>query len=321
MKGLVLVTGATGFVGRALVGALAERGWRVAAAARDPGAVQWPDGTIRRFLPDLAQHIDWAPLLDRVSHIVHLAGIAHASSTRPDSLYTAINTRAAAALAKAAQGAGVRRLVFLSSVRAQTGPSSPAVQIESAEPAPTDAYGRSKLAAERAIAEALTGSATEWVVLRPALIYGPEAKGNMGALVKLARLSLPLPLANLGGRRSLLSQANLAAAVDHALTAPQTAGRTFLVADNDALAVPEIITALRAGLGRGPGLFAVPVSWLAAAARITGRGEVWERVTGDLVVDTSALRATGWQPVQSTRDALAAAMVNGRARPSTAPQK
>ncbi len=311
MKGLVLVTGATGFVGRALVGALSVRGWRVVAAARSPGAVQWPDGVARRYLADLAQPAEWAPLLERVTHVVHLAGVAHASAKLPPSLYTAVNTDAAGALAKAARSTGVRRLVFLSSVRAQSGPSSPAALTESAEPAPTDAYGRSKLAAERAIAEALAGSETEWVVLRPTLIYGPGAKGNMGALVRLARLPLPLPFASLGGRRSLLSQANLAAAVDHALTAPPAAGRTFLVADPEPVTVPEIITALRAGLGRGPGLFAVPNSWLAAAARLAGRGDAWERLAGDLVVDASALTATGWRPVESTRHALAAA-VRGR---------
>jgi UDP-glucose 4-epimerase len=306
MKGLVLVTGATGFVGRALVCALSARGWRVVAAARNPGAVQWPDGVARRYLADLAQPIEWAPLLERVTHVVHLAGIAHASAKLPPSLYTAVNTDAAAELAKAARSTGVRRLVLLSSVRAQSGPSAPAALTENAEARPTDAYGRSKLAAEHAVAEALAGCETEWVVLRPALIYGPGAKGNMGTLARLARLPLPLPFADLGGRRSLLSQANLAAAVDHTLTAPQAAGRTFLVADPEPATVPEIISALRAGLGRGPGLFALPDSWLAAAARLAGRGDAWERLDGDLVVDASALTASGWQPVESTRDALAA---------------
>lgn len=306
MSGLVLITGATGFVGRALVADLARRGWRVVAVARNPRACTWPPNVATRFMPDLSRPADLGPLLDRATHVVHLAGIAHATRALPEAHYTAVNTEGATLLARAARAAGVRRFVLLSSVRAQSGPSAAGVLTEADAARPTDSYGRSKLAAEHAIAETLAGSATEWVVLRPVLVYGRGAKGNMGTLARLAQMPVPLPLAGLEGRRSLLGQANLASAVAHVLTAPAAAGRTFLVADPEpALTVGEIVAAIRAGAGRQPGLLALPEALRAGLARAPGVSGAWQRLSGDLVVDPSALRATGWTPVQSTRDGLA----------------
>ena len=322
MAGTVLVTGATGFVGRPLVRHLASAGWSVVAGAREAERLAWPAGVAGRAIADLAHPIDWAPLLEGVTHIVHLAGLAHATADVPAARYVAINAGGAARLAAAARTAGIRRFVLMSSVRAQSGPVSEKIVSERDEPRPTDAYGRSKLAAEQAVAEALAGSATENVALRPVLVYGPGVKGNMRALFELAKLPLPLPVGGLRGRRSLVSVANLVHAVAHALVERRCSGGTFLVADPEPQTVPEIVAALRAGLGRGPRLFAVPSAHMGALARLAGVTEAWKRLTGDLVVDTSALRDTGWGPVESTRDALADAMRRDEAvGPAAAPQK
>jgi UDP-glucose 4-epimerase len=305
--GVVAVTGASGFIGRHLVRHLASKGWRVIALARKPDKSVWADGIVPRILPDLERAVDFAPLLDGATHVVHLAGLAHASPARSQSRYQAINADASAALARAARAVGIRRLVLVSSVRAQSGPVAKSIVRESDEPNPTDDYGRSKLAAERLVAAALEGSATEWVALRPVLVFGSDVKGNMGALMRLARLPLPLPFAALSNRRSLLGVDNLASAVAHALTEPRCARATFLVADAEALAIPDIIAALRQGLGRDAGLFAPPRGGFTLLARVMGKLEAWRRLSGDLVADASALRRTGWSPVVDTREALAIA--------------
>ena len=179
---------------------------------------------------------------------------------------------------------------------------------EAIEPAPTDAYGRSKLAAERAIAAALQGSATASVALRPVLIYGPGVKGNMATLERLARTWAPLPLGGLSAKRSLLSLENLGRAVEHCLRASTAVHGTYLVADASPVSVAGIIANMRAGLGRTPGLVAIPSRPLEMLLRRAGRVDAADRLFGDLVIDTAALRATGWAPQHDTAEALSAWM-------------
>src|SRR5205814_3701651 len=166
-------------------------------------------------------------------------------------------------LARAAKRAGARRFVFLSSVRAQCGPSADQVVSEEQEPRPTDAYGRSKLAAEQGLAQL----DLDWVALRLVLVYGPGVKGNMAQLLRFARTPYPLPLGALHGRRSLLALDNLVAAIDTVLAAPGRLRQPLIAADPGALSIPEMIAAMRRGLGRSAGLFPVPPTLLRTAAR------------------------------------------------------
>ena len=296
---LVALTGATGFVGRHLLADLGAHGCRVRVLLRRPsdGAPEADSAVIG----DLARPVNMARALEGVDAVVHSAGIAHAMSGRPEDDYRGVNTEATIALGRAAERAGVRRFVFLSSVRAQTGPFAEGVVDESRAPAPTDAYGRSKLAAE----EGLATLGLDRVALRPVLVYGPGAKGNMASLVRLAQSPWPLPLGGLRARRSLLPVESLAAAVRAAIQAEGPLRRPFLVADDGAWTLPEMIAALRHGLGRRPGLVPVPQAMIALAARAAGRGEALDRLTGDLVVDARALRAIGWTPVVATSEGLA----------------
>ncbi|NNC00824.1 NAD-dependent epimerase/dehydratase family protein, partial [Corallococcus exiguus] len=188
-----------------------------------------PEGAASAVIGDLATPYNMAAALRDVDAVIHSAGIAHAMSGRPDDDYRTINTDATLALARAAERAHVKRFVFLSSIRAQSGPVADGVLTEDDAPQPTDAYGRSKLEAERGLSDL----PIDWVALRPVLVYGPGVKGNMAALMSLARSPWPLPLGSLKSRRSMLALDNLAGAVDTVLRAPGTIRRPFIVADPD----------------------------------------------------------------------------------------
>lgn len=295
----VLLTGASGFVGRHLLQDLLARGYRVRTAGRDMASIL--PGAEHVAIADLGMPIDWQPLLDGVDHIVHSAGLAHADGDIPEERYQAVNTQATLALARAAQAAGIRRFVFLSSIRAQSGPIASQPLTEAATPAPTDSYGRSKLAAEQGLA----GLDLNWIALRPVLVYGPGVKANMAALLKLARLPLPLPLGGLAAKRSLLAIENLAEAVAFALTPACPARRSYIVADPEPLSVAQMLAAIRSGLGRRPGLIPIPSSLLALTARLVGRGGAYERLANGLVASPATLISAGWRPPAETRAALA----------------
>jgi UDP-glucose 4-epimerase len=219
----------------------------------------------------------------------------------PEDDYRVLNTEATIGLAHAARRAGAKRFIFLSSIRAQCGPTADRVLTEDSEARPTDAYGKSKLAAEQGLAQI----DVDWVALRLVLTYGPGVKGNMAQLMRLARSPYPLPLRGLKARRSLLSLDNLVGAIDAALTTREPLRRPLIVADPEPVSVPEMVAAMRRGLGRSPRLVPVPAPALRAFLSLAGRPEIYERLTGSLVVDSSALRRIGWQPSTETAAGLA----------------
>ncbi|GEP11556.1 NAD-dependent epimerase/dehydratase family protein [Methylobacterium gnaphalii] len=304
---LIALTGATGFIGRHLLTALSARGYRVRVLLRRP--VEVPEGASSAVVGDLARPINMAAGLSGVDAVVHSAGLAQAMSGAPEDDFRSSNTEATRRLAEAAHRARVRRFVFLSSVRAQTGPSAPEPIAETDAPEPTDAYGRSKLAAEQALAQ--TG--LDWVALRPALVYGAGVKGNMAALLSLARSPYPLPLASLSGRRSLVSVESLSTAVATVLQAAGPLDRPLIVADPDPLSLPEMLSALRSGLGRRAGLVPVPTPLVGLVCRMTGRGEIFDRLSGSLIARSDELAALGWRPAQASPDGLAALARNSAA--------
>lgn len=299
-KKLVALTGATGFIGRHLLKELPKRGYRVRVLLRRPTAL--PEGCPSAVIGDLARPYNMAEALAGVDAVIHTAGLAGTMSGVPEDDYRVFNTEATVGFARAAAKARVKRFVFLSSIRAQCGATADSVLTEAHEPRPTDAYGRSKLAAEQGLGE----SGLDWVSLRLALVYGPGVAGNMARLVALARSPYPLPLAGLKGRRSLLALDNLAAAVDAVLAAPQELKRPLIVADPEPLTVGEMIAALRQGIGRKPGLFNVPASVIETALRLRGRAEAYQVLFGSLVADPTALQQMGWSPPVATREGLAA---------------
>jgi UDP-glucose 4-epimerase len=295
---LVALTGATGFIGRRILAELPKRGYRFRVLLRRP--VDVPLESDSAVIGDLARPQNLSAALRGVDAVIHSAGVPHGVSGVPEADHRALNTEATINLALAAERARVKRFVFLSSIRAQVGPSAEGIVSEAQPPAPTDAYGRSKLEAEQGLAEL----GMDWAALRPVLVYGPGMKGNLARLVELARSPYPLPLGGLHAKRSLLSLDNLVDAIDTVLAAPAPIRTPLIVADQDPVSVAEMIAAMRQGMGRGPGLIPVPPPLLKLALNAAGHEDWYERLAFPLVVDTSALLSLGWAPRLPTREGL-----------------
>jgi UDP-glucose 4-epimerase len=299
---LIALTGATGFIGQHLLRELPARGYRCRVLLRRP--VEIPLDCASAVIGDLARPENLSAALADVDAVVHSAGVPEGASGIPEADHRQLNAEATRTLARAAKRARVKRFIYLSSIRAQTGPSAEGVITEEREPRPVDAYGRSKLEAERAIAEL----DIDWVALRPVLVYGPGVKGNFAALAQLARSPYPLPLGGLKAQRSLLSVDNLVDAVDAVLRAQGDLRRPFVVADEEPISVAGIIAVLRKGLGRRPGLITTPAPFLKLALQLAGRGELYERLARPLIVDARALAGLGWRPKVTTEEGLEALM-------------
>jgi len=298
-EAIIALTGATGFIGNHLLHALTRRGHRIRVLLRSPAAL--PPGCTNAVIGDLNRPINMAAALAGVDTIIHSAGLAPTMTGSPDEDFRRLNTAATGNLAQAAQRAGVRRFIFLSSLRAQADVSARDVLTEDLPPVPTDAYGRSKLAAE----QELSRHDLDWVALRLALVFGPGVKGNVARLVDVARSPYWLPFGALRAKRSLLSLDNLVTAVETVMAAPQVLRRPLIVADPEPLSIAQMITAIRAGLGRRRGLIPVPSAILHAGFRLVGRGELYRRLAEPLVGDPARLRELGWVPRVTTSDALA----------------
>jgi nucleoside-diphosphate-sugar epimerase len=300
------LTGGTGFIGQHLLRVLTRRGYQVRVLLRRPTML--PADCTSAVIGDIARPQNMAQALAGIDAIIHSAGLSVAASGRPEDDYRVLNVEATIGLARAAQRAGVRRFVFISSIRAQAGASDARVLTEEMEPRPTDAFGRSKLTAEQGLAEV----GIDWVALRLATVYGPGVTGNMARLIRLARSRLPLPFGALTARRSLLSLDNLAAAVDCVLKVDGPLRRVLITADPQPLTIGEMVAAMRRGLNRRPGLVPVPPSVLDTMLRAAGHADAYERMAAPLVADPSALLRLGWMPPVATEAGLEQLMRNER---------
>lgn len=309
MKEIVLVVGASGFVGKVVCQDLLRRGYRVRAAARR--SQDLPSGSEHVALPDLtAAETDWLPLVRDVQAVVYLAARVHVmNDTHPDPLaaYRAVNRDAPLALAQAAAQAGVSRFIYLSSIKV----NGEATEIgqpftEQNVPAPTDPYGISKFEAEQGLLELGQLSNLEVVVLRPPLVYGPGVKANFMALARLAGRGWPLPLGAVRNRRSLIYVENLADLVAVVLQHPSAPGQVFLASDAEDLSTADLTRQLAEAQGRRAWLVAVPTHWLWGLGKMVGRSNMLSRLLGSLEVDSSKAREQlDWVPPYPIWQALA----------------
>ncbi len=307
----ILVTGAAGFIGRALCLGLVERGHAVLGLSRRP-AEPIP-GVELRPIGDIGPTTEWSGHLGGIDIVVHLANRAHYSGREAADHNEA---QAARVLAHCAAKAGVRRLIHMSSVRAMGDATPPGMPFRVADPPqPRDPYGRGKLAIERALLAAARESGIEIVILRSPLVYGPGVKANFRALIRLVASGLPLPLAEIDNRRSLIFIGNLVDLVGRACLHSGAAGRVLLARDATDLSTPELIQLLAAGLGRPARLFGVPQPVLAALRRVPMLGPSLTRLTLSLQIDDAATRAAlDWRPPVSPEIGLAATANAFRAR-------
>ncbi|CAO3423034.1 UDP-glucose 4-epimerase family protein [Azospirillum doebereinerae] len=305
----VLVTGANGFVGRALVPLLAGRGHQVRAAIRNAGTAV-PNAAETVAVGDIGPDTDWTSALDGIDAVVHLAARVHVmrdTASDPLAAFRAVNTEGTRRLAESAASAGVRRFVHLSSVKALVDESQPRPLDDATTPDPHSPYGVSKLEAERALADIAARTGLEVATIRPPLVYGPGVGGNFRSLLKLVASGLPLPLGALDNRRSLIFVGNLADAAALCLTHPRASGGTFLVQDGQPLSTAELVRAIGAALGRPARLLPVPAGLMALGARLAGRQAVFDRIAGSLTVDDRAIRERlGWRPPHDPASGLRA---------------
>jgi nucleoside-diphosphate-sugar epimerase len=299
----ILVTGASGFIGRAVITAFKQGEDTLRAAVRRPPLPPFPQSIEVMQLADLATPIDWEPLLDGIDKVIHLAGIAQIGRGVAPELYDLINRAGTAQLATAAAQAGINHFVFVSSIRAQCGPVTDRVLTERDPATPIDSYGRSKLAAEAAV----RSSGVPFTILRPVMLYGPGVKGNLALLLRAARSRLPLPVKDFTNRRSLLGIENFVSALTFVLSAPAAIGETYVVAD-PGIPPPlaNLIAALREAQGRRPLTIPMPTHYLEISLRMMGRADLWDRIGGNFQVDPGKLIAAGWRPSHDTRGGLAA---------------
>ncbi len=300
----VVVTGASGFVGSALLGRLGQGGERRVRACYRSAPAPAPEADESVVVGEIGAATDWRAALRGVDAIIHTAGHAHKLERSAESEYHRTNVEGTLNLARQAAEAGVRRLVFLSTIKVNGERTAPGRRFrESDPPAPEDAYGRSKWEAERGLAGLARQTGLEIVILRPPLVYGPGARGNLNRLMRLIRSGVPLPLAALRNRRSMIALGNLCSAVEATLDAPAAAGRSYLLAEEEDFSTPDLIRRLAGAMKRRALLFPVPEAVLRLAGAVAGRADEVERLVGSLRVDASLIaRELGWRPSAGVRE-------------------
>lgn len=298
----VLLTGTTGFVGRSLHARLVQDGVSVTGTAR-----QAIDGltAIGEIGPDTA----WGKILPGHQAIVHAAARVHVmedAAADPLAEFRRVNVEGTLNLARQAVQAGIRRFVFISSIKVNGEATEPGRPFRAEDPpAPQDPYGISKMEAEQGLRALANDTGMEVVILRPPLVYGPGVKANFQAMMRWLQRGVPLPLGAIHNRRSLVALDNLVDLIVTCLHHPAAANQTFLVSDGEDLSTTELLQRMSAALGKPARLLPVPATLLSLSATLLGRRAMAERLVGSLQLDSSPARQLlGWEPKVSVEEAL-----------------
>jgi nucleoside-diphosphate-sugar epimerase len=308
----ILVTGSTGFVGRVVVRRLSRHaGWEVVAAVRSAPPA-FPTYAVPFPINGLTAQQDWLPGLAGVDAVVHLAArvhVMHETTTDPLVEFRRVNVEGTLRLARQAVDVGVKRFVFVSSIKVngeQTQPNAP--YFADTVPAPADPYGMSKLEAEQALRQLATETGLEVVVIRPPLVYGPDVKANFFRMMTWLHRGYPLPFGAIHNQRSLVALPNLVDLIETCVRHPAAANQTFLVSDDEDLSTTDLLRRTANALGRPARLIPVPAPLMQSVLTLLGRKELTQRLLGSLQVDISHTRQRlSWTPPVRVDDALAEA--------------
>ncbi|OOG44805.1 hypothetical protein B0B52_06120 [Polaromonas sp. A23] len=305
----MLVTGANGFVGQAVCASLPCRGYSVIGAVRGKTPAAAAPSLQYLKMDDIDERTNWAAALSGIDSVVHLAARVHfMQETAADPLaeFQRVNVALALNLARQAAAAGVRRFVFISSIKVN-GETTPIGQPFTAEdtPRPLDAYGVSKLEAEQALQELARQTGMQVVIIRPVLVYGPGVKANFHEMMRWLLKGIPLPLGSLENRRSLVALDNLVDLIARCLSHPAAANQIFLVSDGEDMTMTELLQRTAAAFDKPARLLPIPMFGLQMAGRLLGRESVIQRLCDTLQVDISKTRhVLDWEPPVSADIAL-----------------
>ncbi|MDP1871630.1 MAG: SDR family oxidoreductase [Gallionella sp.] len=304
----VLVTGASGFVGGALCAGLVGLGHEVRASVRNPEIFSIVGCDVLK-ISSIDFDTDWADSVTGVDVVIHLAARVHVMTDKASNSlaeFRRVNVAGTENLARQAARAGVKRLVYVSSIKVN-GEATEGVRkfSELDAPVPQDPYGVSKYEAEQALHRVAAETGLEVVIVRPPLVYGAGVKGNFAQMLKVLALGIPLPLASVGNRRSLIYVGNLVDALILCATHPAAAGQTYLVSDGDDVSTPELLRELGDAMGHPARLLPCPQALLKLAGRLTGKADQVERLLGSLRVDSDKIRRElGWTPPYTPQQGL-----------------
>ena len=304
----VLVTGANGFIGKALCRRMLAEGWNVRGAVRSLSQkAALPSVMDIVEIGSIGPSTEWETALEGIDTVVHLAARVHVmdeSTADPVTAYREINVAGTTHIAQISKFKEVRRFVYVSSIKVNgEGRADP--YTESDQPAPVDPYGISKFEAEQELQSIAGKTGLEVVIVRPPLVYGPEVKANFLQLIKLINRGIPFPFAGVKNQRSMIFLGNLVDALFICITHPRAAGNTFLVSDGKNVSTPELIQKISLSLGKPARVFALPTGFLRFLGKLTGKSEAVSRLLDSLIVDSAKIRTElDWKPPFSMEEGL-----------------
>ncbi|BAQ64653.1 NAD-dependent epimerase/dehydratase family protein [Geminocystis sp. NIES-3709] len=303
----ILITGATGFIGKHLISHLEEKtDHQLRVTSRGTLTSDSPRLSYQR-IESIDDRTNWQCALENIDIVIHLAARAHIlkdTAENPEAEFDKINNHGTINLVRQCVETGVKHLIFLSSIGAVTTLSDTVIN-ESSPCNPDTPYGKSKLKAEQGIEEVCQNSGMTWTILRPTLVYGANNPGNMERLLALTAKGLPLPLGAIQNSRSLVYVGNLVDAIVTCIDHPQAKNQTFIISDGEDLSTPELIRRIGKAMGKSPLLLPFPPSLLKLGTKMIGKGDVGDRLLGSLQVDSSKIRKMlNWKPPYTVDEGL-----------------
>ena len=297
----ILLTGATGFIGKALVSELIKQDFDLSIAVRQKTNL-FPNKVKQYVVGDFESNPDFSNVLTKIDCIIHLAGKAHVIDETKVSIlekYRKINTKFTLNLAKQAETAGVKRFIFLSSIGVN-GKQNTKPFLENDTPNPQEPYAISKHEAEQGLLKLAESSLLKVVIIRPPLVYGKGAKGNFGRLIQWAsaKIIIPLPLGAVNNSRSLIAIDNLVSFIILCVLHEKAVNEIFLISDNDTYSTTELLNKIAKSFNKKALLFPVPVNWMIFVAKLLGKEADAVRLFSSLIIDSSKARdLLGWHSI------------------------